>query len=206
MKRNFITTIIDALTSPFLSLLILVAMALSCIPQAFIFYSPTIIRKTLLLNILLPAIIFPFINPLFRRDSEQNEDSKAPHILIIVYLLYFLSVSIFHHTTIHIVSIMQQLPVAVLLAALILGLINRPMNIRISSLSALATIAVIISFVYKAQILYFIIIPILLCGLAQYRALETKNSWGSIKTTIASATTGVLAAALYFSVHLIIAF
>ena len=150
------------------------------------------VGKSLFLSqIAMPFFIF-FTTSILQKHLP---DIKGNMLIVASFTTYFVIVTVFAHTAFAPISIMQQLPLTILIAAVILerhGLLQ----MRVLCLSALAISLIFISLLFATNLTAIIITNILASGCVSFFVLE--NGESSVKKLSINLLTGTILPIIFF--------
>ncbi|MBR5028617.1 MAG: hypothetical protein IKX51_05285, partial [Bacteroidales bacterium] len=122
-------------------------------------------------------------------------------LLVAEFAIYFAMVSFFGHTVFKSLSIMQQLPMVLTFAALILEW-RRKLDFHIFYLPAFITTLVFISLIYRTNLIIPVVVSVIALGAISYKYLEEETS--SLKTYLVNFFIGIGTTLFFFIYFLFI--
>lgn len=148
--------------------------------------------KYLFLSVIVIPIIIYFVTRLLQNSLFKNSGRMA---MLVAFAVYFAILSFFGRTPFAAISIMQQLPLVILLVAMTLE--NRKvLQINALCLSGLATTIFFTSIFLRTNYLELLIAVILATGGYNFLQLECEQS--SVKTLSINCLLGTAASVIYF--------
>ena len=191
--KKVLCNILGLITHPLL-LLVYLSVAL-LFTRNFQYFSAAItvqFVKYLFLSVIVIPIIIYFVTRLLQNTLFKSSGRMT---MLVAFAVYFAILSFFGRTPFAAISIMQQLPLVILLVAMILE--NRKiLQINTLCLSGLAMTIIFTSIFLKANYLALLIAVILATGLYNFLLLECEKS--SVKTLSINCLLGTAASVIFF--------
>lgn len=196
--KNALWKILRLLLSPLALLAYLTAIMLFSSDFRFL---PKEIFVHIAKNLAIVQLLIPLFAYLVAVHFQKKTHRDNNILLVAEFAIYFTMVSFFGHTVFKSLSIMQQLPMILTFAALILEW-RRKLDFHIFYLPAFITTLIFISLIYRTNLIIPIVVSIIALGAMSYKYLEEETS--SLKAFLVNFFIGIGATLLFFIYFLFI--
>ena len=146
-------------------------------------------------NLAIVQLLIPLFAYLIAFHFQKRAQRDNNILLVVEFAIYFTMVSFFGHTVFKSLSIMQQLPMILTFAILILEW-RRKLDFHIFYLPAFIITLIFISLIYRTNLIIPIVVSIIALGAISYNYLEEKTS--SVKAYLVNFFTGIGTTLLFF--------
>ena len=190
--KNALWKILRLLFSPLALLAYLTAIMLFSSDFRFL---PKEIFVNIAKNLAIVQLLIPLFAYLIAVHFQRRANRDNNILLVAEFAIYFAMVSFFGHTVFKTLSIMQQLPMFLTFAALILEW-RRKLDFHSFYLPAFITTLIFISLIYRANLIIPIVLSVIAHGALSYMYLEKETS--SVKTFLVNFFLGIGITLLFF--------
>ncbi|MBR4198365.1 MAG: hypothetical protein IKQ94_06295 [Bacteroidales bacterium] len=190
--KNTLWKILRLLSSPLALLAYLTAIMLFSSDFRFL---PKEIFVNIAKNLAIVQLLIPLFAYLIAVHFQKRAHRDNNILLVAEFAIYFAMVSFFGHTVFKSLSIMQQLPMFLTFAALVMEW-RRKLDFHIFYLTAFITTLIIISLIYRANLIIPIVVSVIAQGALSYLYLEEETS--SVRTLLVNFFLGIGITLLFF--------